>query len=426
MNELIALEEYSEKSIPQINDNDVEYLKASFLNRKPNAFKVNWNQKGEVKLENTSFAGVIQLEDIRIHFSTKVKANLFYMLSFLKSDDNFIYDVSKKIKIEEGGSFFDIIGKLFYNELNEIINQGLLKKYIKREENINFLKGKLLFNQQINQNILFKPKFYCRYHDLTCDILENQIILRATNLLIPMIRFNEELRYSLLGLEKYLTKEVSLNTCLSQRDCDSIYYDRLNEHYNSIINFSKLIFEEHFIKSIHKGRSNGFNFIVNMPKVYEDFLTEMIVEIIQENSLFSGYSVASQLAFNSLVKEKNLITKPDIILQNTEGKYPFIIDAKYKRKESNSDFYQMIAYSLAIRDCDKCCLIYPKTDIEVNNEFTVVRDILYEKSKEIKIYTRTIRLFDIENEDFDTFIKRVKNEEIKPILIDLMDINEKI
>ena len=83
MNELIALEEYSEKSIPQINDNDVEYLKASFLNRKPNAFKVNWNQKGEVKLENTSFAGVIQLEDIRIHFSTKVKANLFYMLSFL-------------------------------------------------------------------------------------------------------------------------------------------------------------------------------------------------------------------------------------------------------------------------------------------------------------------------------------------------------
>jgi 5-methylcytosine-specific restriction enzyme subunit McrC len=424
MNETVALREYSEKSIPQINANDVEYLKASFLSKKSNSFKVHWSQKGEVKLENTSFAGVIQLEDVRIHFSTKVKANLFYMLSFLKSEDNFIYDPLKAIEIEEGGSFFDILGKLFYNELSELINQGLLKKYIKREENVKFLKGKLLFNQQISQNLLFKPNFYCRYHDLTYDNLENQILLRATNLLIPMIRFNEKLRYSLLRLERDLKQEVSFNTCLSQKDCDLICYDRLNEHYHSIIDFSKLIFEEHFIRSVHKGKSTGFNFIVNMPQVYEDFLTEMIVEVIQEDCIFSDYSVASQLAFDSLVKEKKIITRPDIILQSKDGRHPLIIDAKYKRQESNADFYQMIAYSLAIKDSEKCCLIYPRSDDNGDNEYTVVRDVLDDKSSTVKLFTRTIGLFDIENEEFDTFIERVKKDDIRPLLIDLLGIEE--
>lgn len=423
MSDLVKVEEYKESIIPELTEDDLLYLKKSFLTKLPKSFKINWNKEGQAKIENTSYAGIIQLDNTRVHFSTKVKANLFYMLSFLKSEENFVFDPFKIIEIKEGGNFFDILGRLFLNELEEIVNQGLLKKYVKREENLNYLKGKLLFNEQIKQNLLLKPKFYCRYHDLTCDNLENQIILRATNLLIPMIRFNEVLKYDLIKLERCLKEEVSLNLELSQRDCDFVTFDRLNQHYKSIIDFSRLIFEEHFIRAVQKGKSKGFNFIVNMWQVYEDFVTEMIKEVVRDDPIFSDYTVVSQLSFNTLVKEKRIITKPDIILKNKKkGDYPLIIDAKYKRYESNADFYQMIAYSLAIPQSKKCCLIYPESENNGNNEYTVVRNLLDEGSGTVKLYTKSISLFEKENEDFKSFIKRVKEEQVRPVLKDLLDV----
>lgn len=422
MNEPIILEEYKGKNIGQIKNSDIEYLETHFLKKYPNSFKISWDRNREVKLENTSFAGVIQLEDVRIHFSTKVKANLFYMLSFLKSEDHFIFDPLKPIDIKEGGSFFDVLGKLFYNKIEEILKYGLLKKYVTKEENSNFLKGKLLFNKQINSNLLFKPKFHCRYHDLTCDNLENQIILRATNLLIPLIRFNEKLRYSLLRVERDLKEEITFNPCVSQKDCDSICYDRLNGHYKPLIHFSKLIFEEHFIRSVHSGESKGFNFIVNMPKVYEDFLTEMVKEVVDEEPEFKDYSVDSQLSFKTLVKEKTLTTRPDIILKKGKDRYPLILDAKYKSADSNSDYYQMIAYSLAIPSSEKCCLVYPESNTKRNDDYTVFKDLQNPNSDTINLCIRTIPLFEKENEKFDSFISRTKLY-IKNMLIDLLEID---
>ena len=277
MNNLVKIKEYKKETISAgLTDGDLAYLDKTFLNKLNKPFEISWTEDGKPIIENTSYAGIIQLENTRIHFSTKVKANLFYMLSFLRSEKNFVFDPLKVIEIKEGGNFFDILGKLFLNELEEIIKFGLLKKYIERNDNLNYLKGKLLFNQQIQLNLLIQPKFYCRYYDLTYDNLENQIILRAINLLIPMIRFNEELKFKLIKLERILREDISLNPEISQRNCDFVSYNRLNKHYKPIIDFSKLIFEENFIRSVHKGKSKGFNFIVNMWQVYEDFITEMI------------------------------------------------------------------------------------------------------------------------------------------------------
>jgi len=424
MNNPIEIREYKKVVINQFNyPVDDVYLNETFLSKQPKSFEINWSHEHKANIENTSYAGIIQLRDVRIHFSTKVKTNLFYMMCFLKSEKNFVFDPNRIIEIEEGGNFFDVLGRLFFNEVQEIIDHGLLKKYVKREENLKYLKGKLLLQQQINQNILLKPKFYCRYHDLTCDNVENQILLRAINLLIPMIRFNEELKYELLRLENYLKEEVSLNLGITQRDCESIQYDRVNQHYKTSIDFSRLIFEENFIRSVNKGVSKGFNFIVNMWQVYEDFVTEMIEEVIREDPSFSEYVVVTQGQFKTLVKEKNIITKPDIVIKkkNTD-EYPLIIDAKYKGYEANADFYQVIAYSLAIPTSKKCCLLYPKDpEQDKHKEFTVYRDVLRDEQKVIKLYTETICLFDQTDEDFKHFIIRIKKQ-IKELLVDLLDL----
>jgi 5-methylcytosine-specific restriction endonuclease McrBC regulatory subunit McrC len=422
MSNKVEIGEYCISPLPkwEAPDSELEYLNKTFLSKQAKAFRITFDKDGNPNIENTSFAGIIQLDSVRIHFSTKVRVNLFYMLSFLKSEDSFVFDPIKVIEIKEGGNFFDIIGRLFFNELEKIIEQGILKSYVKKEENVNFLKGKLLHKEQIKHNLNIKPKFYCRYHDLTCDNIENQIILRAIDLLIPMIKYNENLKYDLLRLEGFLKEEVSLNVALSKRDCEFITYNRLNQHYKSIIDFSKLIFEENFIRSVSRGKSKGFNFIVNMNQVYEDFLTEMIEEVVKSEPRFASYSVASQLTFNTLVKEKKLRTRPDIILKKGKDKYPLILDAKYKLSDSKSDYYQMIAYSLAIPSSEKACLVYPGNGKPSSVDYTVVKDLEDPNSETINLCLRTVPLFTKKDEEFNAFIQRIKAN-ITEILADLLD-----
>ena len=406
----LVIPEYSSSVVGTLDDADWDYLEKPCFkhgNKKPyNIFK---NRKNEDCIKNTSYSGVIQLEKIRIHFSTKVKTNLFYMLSFLKSEKDFLFDSEISIELKEGNNFFDVIGRLFLNELEEIIKIGLLKKYVTEHENVGFLKGKLSIKGQIQNHIHNTPKLSCIYGDLTVNNLENQIVLKALNLLIPMIRFNESLKNDLTRYEYILKDFVELGA-ISQSDCDKIHFNRLNDHYSAIIQFSRLILEENFIKSVHKGESRGFNFVVNMNKVYEDFITEMVKEVVEKD--FTNYEVASQYRFDNLVKEKQrLITVPDIILKQKDAEsYPLIIDAKYKKEDKNADYYQVIAYSLAIPEVKACCLIYPQTEKDIEKELTLRRNITNSEKGEVKLYASTVDLDMDDNLEFSYFIEGIKTQ----------------
>lgn len=147
---------------------------------------------------------------------------------------------------------------------------------------------------------------------MTFNNSENQIVLRALNLLAPLIRFNQQLKSELIRYE-FILKDIVDLVNVSPVDCDNVCFSRLNDYYSAIIQFSKLILEEKFIRSVYKGESRGFNFIVNMNKVYEDFITEMVKEVVKEG--FPEYSVASQKSFSSLVNEGKILTRPDIVLK---------------------------------------------------------------------------------------------------------------
>jgi 5-methylcytosine-specific restriction enzyme subunit McrC len=410
---IIDIPEYQTKEVAGLSkDRDIPYLKKDcfkYKERSPYEIKKSI-ETDQIEIKNTSYSGIMQLEKVRIHFSTKVKTNLFYMLSFLKDEKSFLYDDEIIIDIKEGESFFDIIGKLFLNELKEIFEKGFYKKYVRKEENISFLKGKLQIKTQVRNDIHKKTKFYCSYEDLTYDNLENRIVLRAATLLIPLIRFNEDIKTELLRYSYILKEEVSLVN-VSPEDCNRVQFSKLNEHYETIIQFSKVILQNYFIRHIYKGASKGFNFIVNMNKVYEDFISQIVEEIIQGEDEFQEFVVEKQAKFTRLVKEGEIITKPDVILRK-KGKeeYPLIIDAKYKREENNTDYYQVIAYALAIPTAKACCLIYPSEENVNTTAFTLDRKSFDNTREDVKLHTVKINLFWDEDMGFKEYIRKVKSE----------------
>ncbi len=409
---IITVPEYgSGKFIASDKTQELSYLQEDcFRSKDILPYKVRELLQGTVEIENTSYAGIIELDSVRIHFSTKVKTNLFYMLSFLKDDNNLRYDPSRIIDIEEGNNFFDILGRLFVNELQAISRRGFCKKYVRREENVSFLKGRMLIRRQIRNQIRKVPKLFCSYDDLTHDNLENRIVLRAATLLTALIRFNDVVRRDLIRYSNMMKEEVTLDNVMPE-DCDKVQYSRLNDYYEPIIQFSKVILQDYFIRSVHKGRSRGFNFIVNMNQVYEDFITEMISEVVEEDQRFDGYVVESQEKFDSLVKEKKVITKPDILLRRRNTKeYASIIDAKYKRQENNADYYQVIAYALAIPKAESCCLVYPAGEKIEDTVLTVDTSPFQKPGREIKIHAIKINLFWDQASDFKSYIRKIKEE----------------
>jgi len=274
----------------------------------------------------------------------------------------------------------------------------------------------MLFNKQLINDIRKTPRFYCSYENLTYDNLENQIVLKATALLIPLIRFNDKVKSDLIRYRYILNEEVSLRNVLPE-ECNRVQYSKLNEYYEPIIQFSRAVLQYHFIRSAHKGASKGFNFIVNMNKVYEDFITEIVNELVNEDPAFADYVVEAQKRFDSLVKEKGIVTKPDVILRRrNSSKYPLLIDAKYKRKEDNADYYQVIAYALAIKSVKTCLLIYPATEeIDTNRELTIDRES-FELKRDIKIYTIKVNLFLDDSLEFKEYISKIKEELRKQLI----------
>jgi 5-methylcytosine-specific restriction enzyme subunit McrC len=417
----IEIPEYTSRDLDVLNEKvDLPYLKKPcFYSENKPPYKITAIRDNNIRIENTSYSGIIQLDKARIQFSTKVKTNLFYMLTFLRDENNFYYDPDMVIDLKEGANFFDILGRLFLNELDEIFRRGFYKKYVGREENISFLRGKILINKNIDNLVRKKAKFYCAYKDLTYDNPENRIILKASTLLVPLIRFNEMIKKDLQKYNNILKETVSLVSMLPE-DCSRIHFNRLNEHYKTIIQFSKVILQNYFIRSTRIGGSKGFNFIVNMNKVYENFITTLTEEVISENKEFADYSVESQERFNSLVKEKKIINRPDIIIKKKDSRdnYPVIIDCKYKRESNNSDYYQVVCYGLAIPSAKSCCLIYPDSETIEKNELTLDAGLFNNQRGDVKIYSKKINLYIDDNLDFNSYIRIIKSE-LKQELLDI-------
>jgi len=419
---IVEIEEYKSRDFDDLNEaKDVSYLKKDCFRYSEfgiSPYKITELRNNNVRIENSSYSGIIQLDKIRLHFSTKVKTNLFYMLSFLKDEKCFHYDPETIIDIKEGPNFFDILGRLFLNELESIFKKGFYKKYVRKEENVSFLKGKFLIKKQVQNEIKKRLKFYCCYEDLTYDNLENQIILRATTLLFPLIsRFNDKIKRDLIRYSNLMRDEVSLVNVLPE-DCEKVQISRLNEYYETIIQFSKAILLNYFIRSTHKGFSKGFNFIVNMNRVYEDFITEIVKELVEEEDEFKDFIAEPQERFSNLVRENKIITKPDLILRKKDtGNIPLIIDAKYKRQENNADYFQVIAYSLAIPTAKACFLIYPDNETIEAPILTLDPSLFGNKRSEIKLYAIKIDLLLSENLEYKAYIGKIKDQVKNKLLV---------
>ena len=150
---------------------------------------------GNKRVKFNNYVGVIQVKNLTIEILPKADNNeddqtskdkwhnaLILMLKECKLIKlNTISNAKLKLK---SASILDLYYDLFLSETETIFKHGLRKSYRTIDENLNKVKGKILFTEHLRKNAFHKERFYLEHKIFDADNRLNQILLKALLILI--------------------------------------------------------------------------------------------------------------------------------------------------------------------------------------------------------------------------------------------------
>jgi 5-methylcytosine-specific restriction enzyme subunit McrC len=259
----------------------------------------------------------------------------------------------------------------FLSSVNELIKRGLRNDYVRREDNLAFLKGKLLVGKQVQHNFINKHKFYVEYDEYLQDRPVNRLIHSSLKKVSGYSRSvnNQKLVQELL----FAFADIPVSTNI-KNDFGGIKLDRGMNYYQTPLAWTRLILDG-FSPLTMQGKSNAFSLLFPMEAVFESYVASVLGK-----QLSDGFSLKTQASSEYLVThdgDKRFMLKPDLLLQNSyskdKGVNACVLDTKWKLVNSSdkknkyglsqSDFYQMFAYGHKyLRGKGELFLIYPSHD----------------------------------------------------------------
>lgn len=312
-----------------------------------------------------SYVGVIQIGGLTIEILPKADNNENADKNLWQNVLLNMLKICKKIQVESISetqlkkryhSILDVYFELYLNEVERLVKKGLIKKYRKNQSNQNALKGKLLFAQNIQKNVVHKEHFYCEHQVYDKNHLLHQILYKG--LLVLKTFVNDSLKDKLNRLLFEFQDIENIN--IQKKHFDKVIIDRKNHDYQKAIDIAKIIILN-YSPSLNYGNENLLTLLFDMNALWEEY----IFRILQKHKT-DEMEVSFQ---NSDKFWENKRIRPDIVLKTKDD--IFVIDTKWKIIEANNpsddDLKQMFVYNLHWK-AEKTLLLYPKTN-QMDSEF---------------------------------------------------------
>ena len=296
------------------------------------------------------FVGYIALSNHTIRIRPKIpKANILFMLGYALDDLTF---ANEEISFPLDDQIHDILIRMLLRKVNRIIEEGLFKSYKETEDNLPYLRGKILFNQQLRYNLILRNRMYCRYTDLTFDVLENQIIKNTIINLLNRPGLNKDFNSALLRIRKafQFVSDIDMTNGIFA----NIQFTRLNERYKSAIKICEILWRNASLDINDMGEYQSFSFLIDMNRLFEDFVRDYLKHEL------AGYEV--EKGHKYLDENKRIELKPDIVIRRGNS-IVLIVDTKYKildeREPDADDIRQVLSDCIRYR-IRNGLLLYPK------------------------------------------------------------------
>jgi len=315
-------------------------------------------RKRQIRIKN--FVGVIETKEglhleilpkIHLNKSTNTeKDTKKVFLRMLKHLRNSPFVNISKAHLEAPKDFpiLEVFIKSYITEVENKLQHGIKHDYILHEENVFFLKGKLIIAEDIKRNHSHKAHFYCEFSEYSPNISLNRI-LKSTLLKLLKLSNNYQNIYSINKILSHL-EDVDSSTDI-QSDFSKINLEnRLLLNYKTVVEWSEIFLMN---KSFTNFKGDNLNMAILFPmeKIFEDYLAYLFKKYSE------GYKIKTQDKSYFLIEEhrneKRFGLRPDIVI-NSETTKQKVIDTKWKLLDefaekknyniSQADMYQLYAY----------------------------------------------------------------------------------
>ncbi len=327
---------------------------------------------GNKRIKFNNFVGVIQVRNLTIeilpkadnssdnqHTKDKWHNALISMLQECKLIKlNAISNAKLKLK---SASILDLYYDLFLSETETIFKHGLRKNYRSVKENLNKVKGKILFTNHIRKNYFHKERFFVEHKIFDSNNKLNQILYKSLTILKSINhspKHNIRINKLLLNLEGISEQNVT------GQWFEKIRYDRNTERYRQAITLAKLIILK-YSPDLKGGNENVLAIMFDMNLLFENYIYRKL-KSLQSNPDIPLMHIKEQ---NRTPFWESRGLRADILVETKDKQ--LVIDTKWKvlndNKPSDSDLKQMFAYNLHY-ETDLSILLYPKTRFETEDK----------------------------------------------------------
>lgn len=273
--------------------------------------------------------------------------NIFCMLSYVANMPDFIKTLNK---IEDDLITYELIVKMFNNEVATILQQGLIRDYQDHIEETGFISGRLLINESIPLIAARKPVLTCEKDDYSADMIFNQIIKSTLSNIYKTKHISQSRRHRsfMYWEEMNAVDEVFLTREIFQK----LTFNRHNIHYKRVLHIARLLYELELLS--HQTGEWSLNTVdmseSELNRLFEDFLFHFYRINKHE------YQIKSERMQWNLQGNKNLLPTmlTDVSLTHRFENKKIIIDAKFYKnifqtyydKDSfhSHNLYQLFTY----------------------------------------------------------------------------------
>lgn len=258
-------------------------------------------------------------------------------------------------------SLLEIFIKMFLDEVTILTKQGLKAAYTPIESNEKFYKGKLLASQNLKHNLVNKERFFVGYDDFNINRPENRLIKSTISFLLKAtidVR-NRQLASRLLT---YFDK-VGFSTNY-EGDLSRCFADRSVSHYQKVLSWCRVFLRGNSFTAF-AGSEVALALLFPMEKVFESFIAARF-----RKHLSTGINIRTQDNRYSLFDSPSraFALRPDIVLEFDgrtivlDTKWKLLTDSARNKGISQSDMYQMYAYSKKY-EAEGIVLVYPNSNL---------------------------------------------------------------
>ena len=297
---------------------------------------------------------------------------LVYAFEVLKSKEY------ERLNKEDCEDIYNLLASLLLCGTQTLIKRGFLKNYIKQNDELTAIRGRVNFSNSIRRLSFQNAKAVCDFDEFSGNILFNQV-LKTVFLYLNRQDLQRNIKRDISRVLLYFNEIDTIG--IDTIKWDMLIFNRNNAHYDTLLYFCRLICED-AISNQNRGKKE-FRTLEDglLPTLFERFIYAFYKKHVP-------YSVSFQQQIKWNTDNTEMLPKMSVDTIISSDELKLIIDTKFYSKtlQSNrfsdnqtvisSNLYQIFAYvkNEIARTKEKPVsgmLLYPQVDKPIKQSYHI-------------------------------------------------------